>query len=407
MLSKRMEPLLEKSKLPVESHMKCMQDPFHPETNPDGYINFGTAENHLLWDRLRDKVHQAPPITESDSHYQMIYGKTDFRESIARLLSKRAKREISAESIVTAAGAMGVLEILAFLLCDPGDGVLVPAPYYPGFEFAFHRRANARLIPVPTHSTDQFILQTGTIRPTLDVSRQSGIMVQLLRITTPHNPLGIVYSQSQLKELADFCEAENLQLVVDEIYAESYFPGTDFTSALTLNRPYIHTVYGFAKDFGLSGLYSGVLHSDNEVLIKAARKIAHFHRVSNPVQSLLRYLLDDGEMINALFETNRQRIFNAYRIVTGGLESAGIPYVDAQGGIFVFLDLGRYLDSPTLEAEYKLKQRIFDNCKVNIIPGDSFACGEPGWFRLCYATHDETVRTGIKRLMDFLTQGDK
>ncbi|MCP5051812.1 MAG: aminotransferase class I/II-fold pyridoxal phosphate-dependent enzyme, partial [bacterium] len=338
-----MQPLFQASKAPVDTHFKCMEDPFHPGSNPGGYINFGTAENHLLWDVLQEKIHRAPPMSEPDSHYQMLYGKTQFRQSIARLFSRRAGREVSPRHIVTAAGGLGILEILAFILCDQGDGVLVPAPYYVGFDYAFVRRANARLIPVPTHSSSQFHLDLDTLETSLNNSRRQGINVKALLITSPHNPLGIVYSSTQLQRFADFCRSHDLQLVVDEIYAETYFPGVSFSSILSLDQPHVHTVYGFAKDFGLSGLYTGALHSTNESLLKAAQKLAHFHRVANPIQSLLSFILEDDEWVNALFETNRQRVFDSYRIVTRGLDTAGIPYIEARGGIFVFMDLRKYL----------------------------------------------------------------
>ena len=83
MVSKRVAPILSADKELVSRYFHCKTSPYHPDNAPDGYINFGTAENYLLWDLLEPKAAEVNGLTELDSHYADLHGKDSFRSAVS------------------------------------------------------------------------------------------------------------------------------------------------------------------------------------------------------------------------------------------------------------------------------------------------------------------------------------
>jgi len=410
-VSKRVAPILSADKELVSRYFQCKTLPYHPDNAPDGYINFGTAENYLLWDLLEPKAAEVNGLTELDSHYADLHGKASFRSAIAQLFSERAGRNISPDHIVTAAGTTAILEILAYCLCDPGDAILVPAPFYSGFGYAFTMRAQTNVIPVPGDAQNGFSVSITDLKQALEEARSRDVHVAAVLTSCPHNPLGSVLNETQVNELAQFCADEGLELILDEVFAETRHllsptsglnAPTILTSGMSLDSEHVHTVYGFAKDFALSGLAVGVLHSKNQAVLDAATELAHFSRVSNHTQTLITHLLSDHAWVQSFLHQAQTRLTAAYKVMHQALQAANIPFVEPVAGVCVFVDLSQFLTEPSFAAEKALSDRIFAECRVNLSPGSLFYCPEPGWFRLTYTLDSEQVATGIRRLINML-----
>lgn len=412
MVSKRVSPILDADKELVTRYFQCKQMPYNPNSLPNGYINFGTAENYLLWDLLAPKTAEVSGLTEVDSHYADLHGKASFRSAIAQLFSDRAGLAISPDHIVTAAGTTAILEILAYCLCDPGDAILVPAPFYSGFAYAFNMRAGVNIIPVQGKATNGFSVSVSDVKRALDTARAQNIHVAAVLTSCPHNPLGVVLDEEEAQALVNFCGDEGLALILDEVFAETRHvsahsdsqQGTankplPLVSAMSLDCDHVHTVYGFAKDFALSGLAVGVLHSKNQSVLAAATELAHFSRVSNHTQTLITHLLNDKGWVSGFLQQARVRLTQAYEVMYKELKNANIPFVEPVAGVCVFVDLSQFLTEPSFEAEKALSDMLFERCQVNLSPGCLFYCSEPGWFRLTYTLDSQQVQTGIRRII--------
>lgn len=192
------------------------------------------------------------------------------------------------------------------------------------------------------------------------------------------------------------------QVILDEIYAESLLPGVRHFTGLQLASPFVRIVYGFAKDFGLSGYRVGILHSENGEVIKAAQDNAYFHAVSMMTQRALAGVLCSPRL-GEFLETLRERPEAAHRDATGELSRREIPFVPIKGGIVLRLDLRSFLPSASFGSERKLCDEIMNNCGVRISPGRAFHSSEPGWFRLCFTVPEPYRIEGLKRLCDYLT----
>jgi aspartate/methionine/tyrosine aminotransferase len=161
----------------------------------------------------------------------------------------------------------------------------------------------------------------------------------------------------------------------------------------------VHGIWGLAKDFGLSGLKVGVLHTKDPEVLAAARGLAYFAPVSTHTQALVANLLSDTEWVAGFLAEGRRRLHESATTTMKLLTAGGIGYVEPAGGFSLWVDLRPYLPDA---GEHALWQRILRTGRVNILPGGVFASPEPGWFRLCHATNADAVATGIDRLVEVL-----
>jgi aspartate/methionine/tyrosine aminotransferase len=399
-LSARAQRLLSEPSPLVVAHFEAVADPYHPVRNPTGYVNLGTAQNHLLWDLLEPVLCAPRPMVASDVHYHPLYGTASLREAVARFLGRVHDTAIDPEDLVVVSGVSAALDILAYALCDPGDGIAVPVPYYNGLDADYTGRSACRVVPVRSSSADGFALHVDSLEAAV---RSAGVRVRAVTLVSPNNPLGTVYSAETLAEVARFAAHHGLALITDEIYTCSVFGDTAFSSALTLPGDIlppeqVHTAWGFGKDFALSGLRVGVLHTRHPGVRAAARELAYLATVSTDTQALLCRLLNDPEWTDGLLAENRKRLAESYQMTSELLRGKGITHIDAEAGLFVWMDLRQWLAEATAEAEHALWQTIFRQGRVSISPGTVFHCEEPGWFRLCHAVGETDLREGITRI---------
>jgi len=397
MISERGRRLSSHDPFLVDAHLRCADNDFHPESNPRGYVNLGTAENRMVFDLLEPLLNRAQEICEPDTHYNVLHGARFFRDAIVRLLSNRAGRPLDAENLAVASGASAILENLAFVLCDPGEAILIPSPYYSGFDHDLALRSEALLRHIPLAGPD-FMLAVGDITQAYERAISEGSRLKAILLNSPQNPLGQVYSRALIEDILSFAEKQKLHVIVDEIYAESLMPGVSHFSALGIKSDLVHVVYGFAKDFGLSGYKVGLLYSENREVIKAVQDSTYFYPVSMQTQRTLANFLED-EDLSAFLHLSRERLAAAYRETCAELTAGEIPFLPVEGGIVMWLDLRAFLRQPSFEAERGFFKHLFEHHRVSISPGKVFHSGEPGWFRLCFTVPESHRREALKRLV--------
>lgn len=395
------------------AHFVAEADPYHPGTNPDGYVNLGTAQSKLVWDLPAPVVTAPRSLKPSDLHYGHLHDTESLRTAIAALLGRTWRTPVDPEDLVVVSGATAALDVLATVLCDPGEVIVVPAPYYSALDIDLVGRSGARLVPVPMTGADGFALDPAVLDRALDGLRREGTSVRAIVVTSPSNPQGQVHSVATLRALLRVATAHDVDVVADEIYAHSVFGPDRFVSMLDPDvldgvpeaDPHrVHVVWGFAKDFGLSGLKVGVLHTTGAAARAASRALAYFAPTSTDTQALLRDLLADTEWVQGFLIESRNRLAMSYRGATENLTDHGVGYVPAHAGFSIWIDLRDRLHEMTYTAEHALWERIFGTAKVSILPGAVFGSPEPGWFRLCHAVDPALVRHGVARLAAITTR---
>ena len=401
-LSDRGRGLLASPPMPeyLHEHFHRSAWPYDAATRADGYIPMCVAENGLVWDLLQPKMAECRDIPARVLRYDSMVGAMEFREQLARFMRRAfLGREVSPEHVAVLAGAGTVLEILFYVLADPGDGVLVPTPSYAGFWQDLQTRDGLTIVPVHCASEDGFRLTARRLDRALETA---GRHIRALLFTSPNNPLGTVYPPAEIEEVLRWAEAAKINVVFDEVYALSVFRRHRFTSCASL-RPSlgdsVHIVWAFSKDFAASGLRCGVLVSENEAVIAAADALAYWACCSGDTQFMLGQMIADDTWVDAYIAQMRLRLGGAYRTVTEALEEEKIPYLPAEAGFFFLCDMRRFMAEPTWNAEDALWHRMLEGANVNLTPGSACHCGEPGFMRLCYANlPPATAAVAVRRL---------
>ncbi|KAI8569665.1 hypothetical protein RHMOL_Rhmol02G0294900 [Rhododendron molle] len=404
-------------------------DPYHLTKNPDGVIQMGLAENELCFDLVQEWVVNNPEASictaeganefKEISIFQDYHGLPAFREGVAKFMGKvRGDRvRFDPDRIVMSGGATGAHEMLAFCLADPGDAFLVPTPYYPGFDRDLRWRTGLQIVPIICESSNNFKITEEALESAFQRAKESNIRVKGLLITNPSNPLGTVLDRDTLRTLVAFINRKNIHLICDEIYAATVFDQPHFISIAEIieekdqqncNRDLIHIAYSLSKDMGFPGFRVGIVYSYNDAVTNCARKMSSFGLVSTQTQHLIGSLLSDDVFVGKFLVESAERLAKRHEMFTKGLAQVGIGSLKSNAGLFIWMDLRRLLKEPTVDAETVLWKIIIHEVKLNVSPGSSFHCSEPGWFRVCFANMDDaTLKIALRRIRSFVLQRSK
>ncbi|GAA0178902.1 ACC synthase [Lithospermum erythrorhizon] len=400
-------------------------DPFHPTNNPNGVIQMGLAENQLSSDLIQEWVVKNPTASICTAEgvndfkdiaiFQDYHGLPKFRQAVARFMEKVRGDKVSfdPDRIVMSGGATGAQETLAFCLADPGEAFLVPTPYYPAFDRDLRWRTGVQLLPIVCESSNDFKLTRESLETAYNKAQESNISVKGLLLNNPSNPLGTVMDRETLQEAANFITEKNIHLVCDEIYAATVFSQPGFISIAEIvqeslskiNPELVHIIYSLSKDLGFPGFRVGILYSFNDAVMNCARKMSSFGLVSTQTQKLIAEMLSDEMFVERFIAESSERLSKRYNYFTRGLSQVGIGSLNSNAGLYFWMDLRRLLKEQTTDAEMELWRVIINEVKLNVSPGSSFHCSEPGWFRVCFANmDDETVHVALRRIRNFVLQ---
>ncbi|XP_047075222.1 probable aminotransferase ACS12 [Lolium rigidum] len=409
---------------------RCADDPYHPASNPSGVIQLGLAENHLSLDLVRRwmEEHAGPALTPGGDDedrdltirglatYQPYHGILALKMALAEFMRKIMQESVSFDpsQMVITSGATSAMEILSFCVADPGNAFLVPSPYYPGWDRDIKWRTGIELIPVPCRSTDNFNISITALEIAYNQAKKRGVRVRGVLISNPSNPTGSFVPKQTLHDLLQFATEKNIHLISDEVFAGSTFGSDEFVSVAEvvdelqdLDRGRVHIIYGVSKDLSLAGFRVGVIYSYNESIVAAAAKIARFSSVSTPTQRLLVAMLSDQKFISSYLKINRERLQKAYRLLVDALKQVGIECFKSSGGFYCWADMSKFIRSYSEKGERKLWDRLLEEAKLNVTPGSSCHCIEPGWFRCCFTTLSEQDIPVVVERLRRITDGHK
>ncbi|KAL2547905.1 1-aminocyclopropane-1-carboxylate synthase 7 [Forsythia ovata] len=399
------------------------ENPYNEAYNPSGVIQMGLAENQVSFDLLEEYLEKHSEATNwgntsccfrENALFQDYHGLKSFRKAMASFMEqiRGGRAKFNPERIVITAGATAANELLTFILADPGDALLIPTPYYPGFDRDLRWRTGVRIVPINCDSSNNFEITPEALEAAYNEAESMNIKVRGVLITNPSNPLGSTIKRSILEEILEFVTRKNIHLISDEIYSGSAFSCTEFVSISEVleARGYqdaerVHVVYSLSKDLGLPGFRVGTIYSYNDKVVTTARRMSSFTLISSQTQQLLASMLSDVEFTQNYIKNNRERLRKRYEMIVDGLKKAGIKSLKGNAGLFCWMNLSPLLEEPTKENELALWKSILHEVKLNISPGLSCHCSEPGWFRVCFANMSEqTLEVALRRIHDFMNK---
>ncbi|KAL2551928.1 1-aminocyclopropane-1-carboxylate synthase 8 [Forsythia ovata] len=400
------------------------KNPYDEVRNPRGIIQMGLAENQLCFDLLESWLAQNPDAVELKKNgesifkelalFQDYHGLRAFKNALVEFMSeiRGNKVKFDSDNLVLTAGATSANETLMFCLADPGDAFLLPTPYYPGFDRDLKWRTGVEIVPIQCKSSNGFRITGSALEEAYQEAGRRNLKVKGVLVTNPSNPLGITLSLLELNLLVNFIAAKGIHLINDEIYSGLVFKSPGFMSIMEvlMNKKYmntqvwnqIHIVYSLSKDLGIPGFRVGAIYSNNEMVVSAATKMSSFGLVSSQTQYLLSAMLSDKVFTKNYVSENRKRLKHRQQMLIRGLRNAGIGCLESNAGLFCWVDMRHLLSSNTFEAEMEIWKKIIYEVGLNISPGSSCHCAEPGWFRVCFANmSEETLNLAMQRIKIF------
>ncbi|GLJ39950.1 hypothetical protein SUGI_0817110 [Cryptomeria japonica] len=399
------------------------RNPYHPQHNPSGIIQMGLAENQLSFDLIENWVKEHPESSicaqegissfKETANYQDYHGLPKFREGIALFMEEVGGRRVKFDKdrVVLTAGATAAHEVLTFCVMNPGEALLVPSPYYPGFDRDLKWRTGVELIAVECNSYNNFQVRMSMLEEAYRQAKCQKIRVKGILITNPSNPLGTTMSEKTLRNILCFAKKKNIHLICDEIYAGSVFSGERFVSVAEVvqsEREYenVHIIYSLSKDMGLPGFRAGVIYSYNNMVVTSARRMSSFCMVSSQTQYLMGAMLSDKEFVIEYVKENKKRLREVHNMFVQGLREASIECLaNSNAGLFCWVDLRHLLHK---ESELALWKEIVKDIGLNVSPGLSCHCKEEGWFRFCFANMTlNTMQESLARIKHFIERRSK
>ncbi|XP_051127222.1 1-aminocyclopropane-1-carboxylate synthase 3-like [Andrographis paniculata] len=403
------------------------KNPYDEVRNPNGIIQMGLAENQLSFDLLESWLAENPDAASFKKNgdsifrelalFQDYHGLPAFKNALAQFMAEIRGNKVNFDpnKLVLTAGATSANETLMFCLAEPGEAFLLPTPYYPGFDRDLKWRTGVEIVPIQCSSSTGFRITAAALEDAYKSAQKRNLKVKGVLVTNPSNPVGITLNRAELNLLVDFADAKGVHLISDEIYSGTVFDSPSFVSVLevlasrnfhvssaTWNR--VHVVYSLSKDLGLPGFRVGAIYSNDPLVVAAATKMSSFGLVSSQTQYLLSAMLSDAKFARNYIAENRRRLKARHDMLVGGLKTAaGIPCLESNAGLFCWVDMRHLLTSNTFEAEMDLWKKIVYDVGLNISPGSSCHCREPGWFRVCFANMSEdTLNLAIQRIKVFV-----
>ena len=274
-------------------------------------------------------------------------------------------------------------------------------------------RTGVDIIPVKCYSYNNFEVTL----PALEKAYQEGLSkkqsIKAILITNPSNPLGLTISPQTLTMILDFAAEKSIHVISDEVYAGTVFSSQPFTSILEIvqsSNKYdpetVHVVYSLSKDLGLPGFRIGAIYSSNPRIITASRRMSSFSLISSQTQVLLKCLLSDSGFIAEYLATIKERLKRRHGEFKRGLKEIGIDSLEGNAGLFSWVNLRNLLVCDNWDGEMKLWRVILEEIGLNVSPGCSFHCEEPGWFRVCYGNMSEDeMNVALGRIKAFMSAG--
>lgn len=338
---------------------------------------------------------------ERNHRYTPTAGLPELREAIATKTRRDSGLEVSASQVLVTNGGKHALANAFTALVDPGDEVLVPAPYWTTYPEAI---ALAGGVPVIVESDES----TGfKVTPEM-LEAHASDATKVLLVVSPSNPTGAVYSRSELEAIGRLALERGWWVVTDEIYEHLVYDGVEQNSLPVLVEDLAErciVVNGVAKTYAMTGWRVGWMIGPRDA-IDAATNVQS-HETSNVANVSQRAALAalNGDM-SAVFEM-RTAFDRRRRLIHSMLnEIPGVSCLLPDGAFYAFPSLKAFLGAELRHRRpattMELAELVLEEAKVAFVPGEAF--GAPGYGRFSYALGDDDLVKGITRLGELLNE---
>jgi len=390
--SQRLASINESATLAVDAKAKALQ------AKGENVIGFGAGEPDFPTpDHIVEAAVKACQDVKNHK-YTPAAGLPALREAIAAKTLRDSGFSTTANQVLVTCGGKHAVFTAFAALCDPGDEVILPAPYWTTYPEAVTLAGG---VPVVIDTTEETNFRV-TIEQ-LDAALTS--RTKVLLFVSPDNPSGAVYTPDEVEAIGHWAVEKGVWVITDEIYEHLTYGPHEFVSMPTVVPDVADQciiVNGVAKTYAMTGWRVGWMIGPSDVMKAAINFQSHAtSNVSNVAQqAALAAVAGDLSAVHMMREAFSRRATTMHKMLN---DIPGVTCMEPQGAFYCFANLQGLLNRPigghvstnTLE----LADVILGQAKVAFVPGEAF--GSPGYGRFSFALGDDNMIEGIRRIAEF------
>jgi aspartate aminotransferase len=392
-VSARIAAIAESATLAVDAKAKALKAAGRP------VIGFGAGEPDFPTPDYIVAAAQKACAEPRFHKYTPAAGLPELRQAIADKTLRDSGYQVEASQVlVTNGGKQAVYETFATLL-DPGDEVLLPAPYWTTYPESIALAGGISTI-VPTDESTGYLASVAALDAAVTENTKALLFV------SPSNPTGAVYPPELVREIGEWAQERGLWVITDEIYEHLTY-GDALFSSMPVEAPGIadRTVVlnGCAKTYAMTGWRVGWMIGPQDIIKAAANLQSHAtSNVCNVAQAAaLAAVSGDLSAVEQMREAFDRRRLTMSRMLN---EIPGVICPEPQGAFYCYPSvkglLGREVAGRVARSSSELAGIILDEAEVAVVPGEAF--GTPGYFRLSCALGDADLEEGVTRIAKLL-----
>lgn len=333
--------------------------------------------------------------------YTAAAGLPELKKVICQKLEKENDLSYHPDNIIVSNGAKHSLYNIFQAICNPGDEVIIPVPYWVSYP-ELVKMADGIPVYIECSEENQFKLKKEDLLPVI-TSKTKAII-----LNSPSNPTGALYSKEELEEIAEVAVKNNLIVVSDEIYEKLVYDGQTHISIASLNdeiKERTIVINGMSKGYAMTGWRIGYTASTKEIA-KVMGNIQS-HATSNP-NTIAQYASIEGlkgdqssvEEMRKAFDERRKYMVDRINAIKD------LSCITPKGAFYVMMNIskwiGKEIKGHTIKNSIDFAEMLLENAKVAIVPGLAF--GADDFMRLSYATSLESIEEGLNRIDDYLNK---
>jgi aspartate/methionine/tyrosine aminotransferase len=331
--------------------------------------------------------------------YSPTAGLPELREAIAAKTKRDSAVDCAASQVLVTNGGKHAVYNTFQALCDPGDEVLLPAPYWTSYPECITLGGGVPVV-LPTDEATGFRVTIEQLDAAVTPRTKALLFV------SPSNPTGAVYPPEQVEAIGRWALDRGIWVVTDEIYEHLTYGAHVFSSMPGLVPDLLEQcviVNGVAKTYAMTGWRVGWMIGPNDVVAAATNLQSHStSNVANVSQAAaLAAVQGDLDAVAMMRDAFARRGETMHRLLTG---IDGVICLEPQGAFYCFPSfegvLGREIAGRKPATTLELCEVLLDAAKVAIVPGEAF--GAPGYARLSFALGDDDLGEGVGRIADLL-----
>ena len=361
-------------------------------------VGFGAGEPDF---NTPEHIKQAAidAIHDDFTKYTPSSGILPLKEAVCKRMEEDCGLHYEPSQVVVASGAKHNVYIALRALIDPGDEVILPAPYWVSY-LEMIKMVGAQPVVVTATEAANFKMTAEQLEAAITDKTKCMIL------NNPSNPTGMVYSREELEAIAAVCVKHGIYVIADEIYYGLLYDGVQFTSFPSLSDEVKYLtilINGVSKSYAMTGCRVGFACANNTIAKVMSNFLSHSTGAPSSISQKAAVAALDGpqgevETMRQAFEKRRNYIVERINAIDG------VSCIKPEGAFYVMMSIekliGRTLHGQLIENSDDFCSAFLQHGLVATVPGSGF--GAPNYVRWSYATSMENIRKGMDRLEEFL-----